>query len=84
MSQEVQTILIELALGGLGKQLVFPKCLEKSLEIFLVVSFGFTEDNYAVKIYYYAFTEKGFKNIIIKVTKVDGAFVIPKFITTVS
>ena len=64
--------MIELALGGLGKQLVFPKCLENCLEIFLVVFFGFTEDNNVVEIYYYAFT------------KVDGAFVIPKFITTVS
>ena len=56
MSQEGQTLLIELALGGLGKQLVFPKCLENCLEIFFVVFFGFTEDNNVVEIYYYAFT----------------------------
>ena len=56
MSQEGQTLLIELALNGLGKQLVLPKCLENCLEIFFVVFFGFTEDNNVVKIDYYAFT----------------------------
>ena len=55
-SQEGQTLLIELTLSGLGKQLVFPKRLENCLEIFLVVFFGFTEDNNVVKIYYYAIT----------------------------
>ena len=45
---------------------------------------GFTEHYNVVKVYNYTLLERGLKLLFMRIAKVDGVMVIPKFITTVS
>ena len=84
MSQEGQTLLIELALSGLGKQLVSQSVWKTALRSFLWSSLVLLKTIMLLRYIITHLPKRGLKILFIKVKKVDGVFVIPKFITTVS